>query len=176
MQGFKKAMDKILEIFCIVIFSAMVIATTYQVVVRYVFNRPSAYSETITRYLFVWLILYSAAYVFGKKEHIYIGAVKHKFKGNAQKTLDIIIELIIILFSSLVLVYGGLKVSSMNMLQLDSILGIPTGWVYSCIPISGIITIFYSIYNIINSKNIEELDDLVNDQVLFEQDIQNKEK
>ncbi|WBW50423.1 TRAP transporter small permease [Peptoniphilus equinus] len=148
MNKIKQVMDKLLEIICVVVFSSMVISTTYQVVVRYVFNSPSAYSETITKYLFVWLILYSAAYVFGKREHISIGVLKNKLKGKNQQVVEILIEFIIIIFAVVVMVYGGFNVASMNMLQYDSILGIPTGFAYSCIPISGILIIFYSVYNL----------------------------
>lgn len=154
MKSLKSVLDKILALVCIVVFSSMVIATTYQVIVRYIFNSPSAKSEVITRYLFVWLILYSAAYVFGKKDHIYISIFHDKLKGNTKKLLNILIELIIITFALLVMVYGGLKVTRMNMLQFDSILNIPTGIIYSCIPISGILIIFYSIYNIVYGNKV----------------------
>ena len=36
----------------------------------------------------------------------------------------------------------------MNMLQYDSILKIPTGTVYSIIPVCGVLIIFYSLYNL----------------------------
>jgi len=44
--------------------------------------------------------------------------------------------------------YGGFVISKMNLLQIDSILNIPTGIVYSVIPVCGVIIVFYSIYNI----------------------------
>lgn len=157
MTNFKKALDKILGWFCILIFSLMVIFTTYQVIVRYVFSSPSAVSETLTRYLFVWLILYSAAYVFGQKDHINIGYLKEKISEPVKQKVNIIIELITIAFSILVLIYGGIKVTNLNMLQFDSILGIPTGLIYSCIPIAGVLIIFYSIYNITLYAKGEEI-------------------
>ena len=46
------------------------------------------------------------------------------------------------------MVYGGFVITRMNLVQLDSILHIPTGVIYSIIPICGVIIIFYSIYNI----------------------------
>lgn len=53
-----------------------------------------------------------------------------------------------IIFAGLVMVYGGFVITRMNLVQLDSILHIPTGVIYSIIPICGVIIIFYSIYNI----------------------------
>ena len=52
------------------------------------------------------------------------------------------------MFSALILVYGGSVIMTMNMLQYDSILKIPTGAVYSIIPVCGVLIIFYSIYNL----------------------------
>ena len=46
------------------------------------------------------------------------------------------------------MIFGGFTISKMNLLQIDSILNIPTGIIYSIIPICGVIIVFYSIYNI----------------------------
>lgn len=157
MAGMKNALDKILGWFCIIIFSFMVLMTTYQVIVRYVFSNPSALSETLTKYAFVWLILYSSAYVFGQRDHISINFVKDKQKESTKRFLNIFIELIVIIFACLVMVYGGIRVSSMNLLQFDSILNVPTGYIYSAIPLSGILIIIYSIYNILIELGKEEV-------------------
>lgn len=156
MAGMKKVLDKILGWLCIIIFSFMVLMTTYQVIVRYVFSNPSALSETLTKYAFVWLILYSSAYVFGQRDHISINFVKDKQKESTKRFLNIFIELIVIIFACLVMVYGGIRVSSMNLLQFDSILNVPTGYIYSAIPISGVLIIIYSIYNILTELGKEE--------------------
>ncbi|MDO5550132.1 MAG: TRAP transporter small permease, partial [Lachnospiraceae bacterium] len=87
--------------------------------------------------------------VFGQRDHICISFLRDKLHGGTRKIIDVIIELMIILFSALILVYGGLVITTMNMLQYDSILKIPTGTIYSIIPICGVLIIFYSIYNLI---------------------------
>ena len=66
------------------------------------------------------------------------------------------IEVVIILFSALILVYGGSVITTMNMLQYDSILKIPTGTIYSIIPVCGVLIIFYSIYNLTVELNKKE--------------------
>lgn len=149
MENLKKVLDKILSTICVVIFIAMVLLTTYQVMVRYIFKSPSSISETLTRYLFVWLIILSATYVFGQRDHICITALKSTFSEGAQKAASIFSECVIILFSVLIMIYGGGVITKMNMLQFDSILNIPTGLIYSIIPICGVLIIFYSIINII---------------------------
>lgn len=149
MDKIKTVLDKVITVVCVVLFIAMVILTTYQVVTRYVFNSPSSVSEVLTRYLFVWLILLSATYVFGQRDHICITALKNMFTGTSLKIVNIFGECVVIVFSVLILIYGGGSITSINMVQYDSILKIPTGVIYSIIPVSGVLIVFYSILNII---------------------------
>lgn len=148
MKTFKTGLDKFLEIVCIADFIVMVCLTLFQVVMRYVFRSPSSVSEVLARYCFVWLILLSATYVFGQRDHICISFLRDKLTGAARKAIDVVIECVIIVFSAAILVYGGAVITNMNMLQYDSILKIPTGMIYSVIPMCGILIIFYSIYNL----------------------------
>ena len=153
MNKAKNILDQILKVISVVLFIAMVLLTTYQVIARYIFKSPSSISEVLTRYAFVWLIIVSATYVFGQRDHIAITFLRDKFKGAGRKILDVVIECVIIIFSATIMVYGGFTVTQMNMLQYDSMLNIPTGIVYSIIPICGVLIILYSIYNIIQSVN-----------------------
>ena len=57
MKIIRSMFDKWIEAASIGIFALMVLLVTFQVFVRYVLNSPSAFSETLTRYLFVWLVL-----------------------------------------------------------------------------------------------------------------------
>ena len=156
MKTFKDGLDRFLAALCVIDFIAMVLLTTYQVTVRYVFNSPSSVSEVLTRYCFVWLILLSATYVFGKRDHICITFLKDKLTGNARRAMDVINEVVVIIFSALILVYGGFVITTMNMLQYDSILKIPTGLIYCIIPICGVMIIFYSVYNLFGYSKKEE--------------------
>lgn len=148
MKPLKNILDKITSISSIVVFIAMVLMVTYQVVARYFFASPSSVTEALTRYSFVWLIIISATYMFGQREHICISVIRDKLKGGARKTINILIECITIVFAFFVMIFGGFTISKMNLLQIDSILNIPTGVIYSIIPICGVIIVFYSIYNI----------------------------
>ncbi len=148
MKAIKNILDKITAVSSIVVFIAMVLMVTYQVIARYFFASPSSVTEALTRYSFVWLIIISATYMFGQREHICISVVKDKLPAKAKEIVNILIEIITIIFAGLVMIFGGFTISKMNLLQIDSILNIPTGIIYSIIPICGVIIVFYSIYNI----------------------------
>lgn len=150
MQAFtsvKRAIDKIMEVMCIIILGIMTVLVVYQVITRKIFNSPSAYSEAVSQYLFVWMILYGSAYVFGKKEHLDITVLKDKMKGKTLLLVEILTNICLVLFAAVVLGYGGYLIAGQQMSTTDAALGIPMGVIYSAIPISGIFTLFYAIYN-----------------------------
>lgn len=154
MNTLRQYLDKIMEWVCIILFAFMTVIGTYQIVTRYVFNAPSTISEELLTYTFTWMALLAAAYVFGKRDHMRMAFFSEKFSEKIQIILAIISEIVIILFSALVLIYGGFSITKLTMTQQSASLGIPMGYIYFVLPVSGIVTVIYNIMNIIdlNSK------------------------
>ena len=67
----------------------MVVVGTYQIGTRFIFNSPSTVSEELLTYSFAWMALLSAAYIFGKRDHMRMGFVADKVTGTAKKVLEI---------------------------------------------------------------------------------------
>lgn len=154
MKTAKKIVDKIMEFASIAIMILMVLLVAWQVIARYFLGRPSTFSEMLTRYLFVWLVLITATYVFGKRDHMCITFLKDKLPAAIKNIVDILIEVINIIFSLTVMTAGGFAVAKMQMVQEDATLHIAMGLVYAVIPICGIVTTFYCLYNLM--ENIRE--------------------
>lgn len=133
---------------CSVIFILLTVIGTYQIVVRYLFNSPSTVSEELLTYGFTWMALLAAAYVFGKREHMRMGFLADKLKGTARLVLEIVIELIVLAFAAVVMVYGGNEIVRLTMSQKTASLGISMGVVYVAVLVSGICIIMYCILNI----------------------------
>ena len=73
-----------------------------------------------------------------------------KFNEEMRYELSILSEVVIIIFSVAVLVYGGVNITLLTMKQISAALGISMACVYSVLPLSGILIIFYSFNNILN--------------------------
>ena len=112
LEGIKKVFDKILEILGTITLGIMTILVVYQVVTRYVFNAPSAFSEALAQYLFVWMIMFGSAYVYGSKEHLTIDLLKDKFPPKMNMVVEIITNICLFAFILLVCVKGGYPRSS----------------------------------------------------------------
>lgn len=153
MQTIRKYTDKVIEYICISFIAIMTTLVTWQVITRYFLKSPNAYTEQICKYMFIWLVLLASAYVFGKKEHMSIVFLREKFTGSAAVKVNIIIELIVIIFAIGVLVIGGFNNTLLTMSQSDSVLPITIGMIYVMLPISGLLTVMYSICNIMDILN-----------------------
>ncbi|MCQ1059667.1 TRAP transporter small permease [Photobacterium sp. DNB23_23_1] len=143
----KIIIDWVVERTCIAIMALLTIIVTYQVVTRYIFDSPSAVSEVLSRYMFVWLVLIGGAYVFGLREHMAISYVRDKLSPKTGVLVDIFTEWAIAIFAYIVMWQGGYKASVRQMWQLDSALEIPMGVIYSALPISGALILVYFIIN-----------------------------
>ncbi|MEG1311409.1 MAG: TRAP transporter small permease [Romboutsia sp.] len=156
MDKLRKIINKTLELVCMILLAFMVILGTWQIITRYVLNNPSTVSEDLLIFSFVWMALLGSSYVFGKRDHMTMVFFKEKFQGKDPKrkiALDIFAELVVIVFSALVLVLGGVQISNLAMGQISPALGIPMGYIYLALPLSGVITIIYNILNLVDIKN-----------------------
>lgn len=148
MKTIKHLLDRLVEMVSLVIFVVMVFLVLFQVFVRYALNSPSAYSETLTRYLFVWLVLVTATYAFGQRDHMCITFLKDKLPKKKARLMNLAIEGITLVFAAGVMVYGGVRIAAMQMVQLDAVLKIPTGIIYTIIPVCGIGIVLYCLCNL----------------------------
>ena len=146
----RKAMNTVVSTICIVLFAVMVVVGTYQIITRFVFNNPSTISEELLTYTFAWMAIFSSAYVFGKRDHMRMTFIADKLPKEQRKILEIVIELLIIAFAVIVLIYGGFTIMGLTMTQKTASLGVMMGVIYAVVPICGILIAIYGVLNVID--------------------------
>lgn len=149
MNQLRNIINKFTEWLACTILAIMTVLVTWQVITRFVFKAPSSVTEALAKYLFVWLVLITAAYVVGKREHMAIEFFVTRYSFRTRAVLESIVEICIFLFSAVVLTYGGGYIAMNAMCQTDSALSIPMGIVYLSLPISGVLSMFYSVCNMV---------------------------
>jgi TRAP-type C4-dicarboxylate transport system permease small subunit len=148
-MSLREYVDKFLERFLIMLMSLLVIDVLWQVTSRYILSSPSSFTDELAGFLLIWVSLFGAAYVTGKKEHLAIDLLIQKSKPSNRKKLELFINSIIFLFALFVLVIGGVwLVYTRFILSVKSAaLQLPLGYVYIVLPISGLIILFYTMDN-----------------------------
>ena len=150
LHSIRKGIDVALSSLCAVVFAAMVVIGSYQIITRFVFRNPSTVSEELLTYSFTWMALLASAYVFGKRDHMRMGFMADKLNAGGQKILNIFSEILIMILAGSVMIYGGVTIMDLTMTQSTASLGIPMGVVYAIIPLCGVLIVVYSILNIID--------------------------
>lgn len=150
----KNKIDKILEYVLIAIMSILVIDVLWQVLSRYILSSPSSFTDELAGFLLIWVGVLGAAYVTGKKEHLAIDLLIQKSKPETQKKLMIIVNTLIALFAISVMIIGGswLMITRFQLNVNSAALHLPLGYVYSVLPISGMLMLYYSVDFIICDK------------------------
>lgn len=141
----KKWIDKIIEIMCTAIMGYMVLAVCWQVITRFILKNPSTTTEEILRYLLVWTTMVGGAYAYGRRKHLSINILTKRLSPIGQKVLDIVIQLIVIVFCIVTMLMGGMRLASTTSNQISSALHLPMPYVYASILVGGILIIFYSL-------------------------------
>ncbi len=148
MKSLRNFLDKIIIGICVILFAFMTVVGTYQILTRYVFKAPSTVSEELISYSFAWMSMFAASYIFGKRDHMRMVFFVEKYNKKTQTLIGILSEIVILAFAVLVLVWGGISITSLTMTQTTPALRISMGYVYSVIPTCGLITAVYSLLNI----------------------------
>ena len=153
MKQIRKILDTVLNVLAGGSFIAMVLLTCWQVFTRYILSNPSSWSEELVGYLFAWMSLFGACLVTGERGHMNIPLLVERVKPGVQKILGIFAEIIACIFAIVILVYGGVQISSLAMGQMTSSLGVPIGVFYVVMPVCGVLIALYTIINIIEIAN-----------------------
>lgn len=154
---FRQKLDKVIEIALVSIMSILVIDVLWQVFSRYVLATPSSFTDELAGFLLIWVGMLGAAYVAGKNEHLAIDLMLQKMKGTKKRRLQILINGIVGVFALFVMVFGGswLVYTRFYLGVTSAALALPLGYVYLIVPVSGILTTYYTIDNSLN-LNTEE--------------------
>ncbi|MDO5968606.1 TRAP transporter small permease [Flavivirga aquimarina] len=148
---------RIMELFLVVIFALLVIDVLWQVFSRYILNRSFSWTEELARFSLIWLSILGAAYLNAKREHLSMDFLYRKFNPSTKKKVSIFIEACIFVFALVVMVIGGINLvyTTLHLEQLSGTLRIPLGYIYSILPLSGLLIMSFSIYHTIKIKTNE---------------------
>lgn len=156
MKAIRNGLDKVLEILGSVVLAVMILIVLYQVFARTVLNNPNTITEELVRFGLVWLSMLASAYVVGKKSHLAVTLLSDHLNGSNKRVLEIVVQLLFLVFAGVIMVFGGVKAVSVTMGQISPSLSIPMGYVYLAVPVSGVIMFVYSLLNLLEKPAAEE--------------------
>ena len=117
-------------------------AVVLQVASRYIFNRPTSWSEELARYLFVWITFLGAAVVIRKRRHVDVTVLTDRLPPRAAKAVYLVADLAV-LFMLGTLTWAGAGLAIMAHRQLSAAMDLPMSLAYSAMPVgTGLMFVF----------------------------------
>lgn len=157
MRHTKEKVDHILGWILVVLMGLSVINVLWQVFTRFVMNSPSSFTEELARYLLIWVGILGAGYGVGQRVHLALDLLPQKLTGEKRQILGLVIEACVLLFAVFVMIVGGLRLMYVQLMlgQTSAALQLPLGYVYSVVPLSGFVMVYYSLIHI--GRQLEQI-------------------
>ena len=148
-----RCVDFILKWTIILLMGFSVFNVLWQVFTRFALNNPSSWTEEAARYLLIWVSLLAAVYAVRLNMHLAIDVLTERFTGSLQTVSRIVIQVCIFLFALLVMAIGGMSLVNLTltMSQTSPALNMKLGYVYSVLPISGCLIMFYTVVSLVDT-------------------------
>lgn len=126
----------------VLLFTALITIMSLNVICRYVFKSPLFWAVEASCYILVYLIFWGSALALYRGKHIRIDTKSMKIFPNTWGVLERAGALLEYVFIIL-MVIGGTILSWKNRASYAGSLPIPTGYVYSAAPTSGVIMFLF---------------------------------
>lgn len=154
--------DRILAWIMVTLMGILVIDVVWQVTTRYALGSASSFTEEIARFLLIWIGLLGSVYAYRKNLHLAFDYFSAKVTGRRKIWLGTFIHSLIALFSFLVLVLGGgyLVQLTWELNQVSAALQIRLAYVYSVLPLSGLLLMLYAVNFIKDLHHGDEADEV----------------
>ena len=143
--------DKICGGFLAFLMGIMALDVLWGVFTRYAMGHQASWTEELARFLLIWIGLLGAAYASGRNMHLSIDLLMPKLGENGQIRLKSIIDALVATFAFAAMVLGGSRLIYITQVlgQLSPALRLPMALVYSVIPLSGILVVYYKVSQIV---------------------------
>jgi|TARA_R100000049_G_C1926944_1_gene71264 TRAP-type transport system small permease protein len=123
---------------------AMMTVTFSQVVARYLLAHSLSWSEELGRYIFVWITFLGLAAAFQSKAHVALDFVATLLPAAPSRVLRVV-NALLVAGVGLALIIGGQALIGFGMNQRSAALGLPMYTVYSVIPFSGAMLLYFAL-------------------------------
>ncbi|XPF93360.1 TRAP transporter small permease [Colwellia sp. RE-S-Sl-9] len=146
-------LEKLLENCLALLMGATVLTVLWQVFSRYILQSPSSVSEEVSRFLLIWLGILGATYCYQKNSHLSLDLLASKLSARGKIKLNIFTHLVVFSFALMALIIGGinLMITTFEPVQTSAILGLKVAYVYSVIPLAGLLFCLIAANNIITA-------------------------
>lgn len=142
--------ERIQKFIGIVCLSVFIIVVIVQIIARYI-SLSVLWTEEIAVFSFVWAVFMGASIMVRKEAHFSFDFLKTKLTGTKKYILDLVNDILILTFTTYMLVYGQKIMITFWNYNWYSLPDFKMGYVWAVIPLSALLMSIYKIEHIINN-------------------------
>jgi len=141
------------EVSIVALFGVLTVAVFAQVVARYVFNLPPAWTEELARFCQVWIILLASSICIRKGSHLAVDYLGPALRTRNRRIVAAVTGTLIALYSAVVVIWG-VRLMVIGLGQTSPAMQLNMGLVYLVFPIAGTLMVVESI--LATTKRVRE--------------------
>ena len=134
-----KVIDKAYRLMCFIVVICLALMTLMvftNTVLRYALKTSIISSEELSRFLFIWMIFCGGIVALADDIHIKVDLLTSRLPKPVARALDAAVNVVLAVICA-ILAYGGYVQTAINLTNYAPATGVPLGYVYSSVAISG---------------------------------------
>jgi TRAP-type C4-dicarboxylate transport system permease small subunit len=135
----------------VALFSTMIVIVFYEVLMRYLFNSPTFWSEAMARAAMIWLVMLGLARGIRNLDNIRVDFLVDRFPQPLRSVCAWIRFAAVLAFSLVMIIYGG-DLAIQNQSQINTGFEISVMWIYMAVPVSGTLILIFTLEHIIKGE------------------------
>ncbi|WP_251978641.1 TRAP transporter small permease [Salinicola avicenniae] len=148
-----KTLDRLMRldeaVASLALFGLFVVAIA-NVIMRYLFASPLAWSEEILQLLLVWATFLGASALVRRNEHVLIGLLGDRLPPRLARWNTRIFNVGIVMLCASAMLVWGLELLPFSRFRSTPMLQIPYYWIHVAIPISAVIMLYHGLVRLID--------------------------
>lgn len=167
MQQYRTVVDGLNVVVRWVLAALMLVMTVligWQVMARFIIGDSLTFSEEVSRFVMVWLVIVGAAYAAKNGRLMKVDIVEHLLHGRARQTVIIIAGILAIVFYLVLVVFGFFIVNAVSY-QLTPATEVSMSIPMAALPVGGILLIINTIHDLfgvaLGIEEESEVDELI---------------
>jgi len=147
MKQARQLADRALAGVVIAAMGVLVLDVLWGVVSRYALRAQARWTDELATTLMIWISMLGGALVYGERGHLGLDYLVRKLDPAAQRFAELAVHLLVFAFAAGVMVCGGWEMAERTLAsgQVLPALGLPKGYAYFAVPVSGIFLCFYAL-------------------------------
>ena len=129
-------LQKIMKYVVAILLTSMVVLVFANVVSRYFLNFAIAWTEEVSRFMFIWVVFISAVLAYVNDEHLKLDILEKKLPKKVGQVAAVICDLLV-MYAIYLITAGGLNLATQSWNWLSPAISFSYGIVYLVVPICG---------------------------------------